>query len=615
MQNRRNEGLDPATVAGSLGIGVAVLVIVALLVEAPVFVWGLRRGELVAVDPFVIAGATSRAWFGRDVPDDWDAALGAAAGTVPPLAFAVVVDALALASVALGSWAVWLRVDRWRAVSHAGGSDWSPRRSVRARAWAKPRDWQHLQPLVGSGAIRRRASWLVRLGLWERRVPDPVDSWALGRLKRAVVWSGREQHLVAFAPSRSGKTLRLLVEQVRRHRGPAVVMSNKLDVVTHTVWRRALVGPVWIIAPGLDHGGLQQWMSGWSPLESCREWSGALLMAQWIYDADPTASAASRGSDGGRFYNRQAVEALLPAVLHAAAISGHTMVDVLHWVRGGTQALEEPRQILADHDAHAGEAALIDVQALDVRTMSLLSATASQLVGAYRLPAVQVTDFAGFDAERLRAEGGTVYLIADDSMQEALAPIFGGILGEILRACDQAAVRAESLRELPITKLLIDEAANLAPLRRLPTYMSISGGAGVRFALIYQSVAQLRARYGPDADTILANAGAKVFLGPIGDGETRRTVIDAFGEEDVETTSYSAQTWGASRSRTTRTERRSKLSADDLARLPEGVAIVLHGRDLPARVKLRFWWQAEGARDPEEAIARDRAGWQWRGQQ
>jgi hypothetical protein len=595
------------------GLVVAVLAVVALLVEAPVVVWGLLRGELVAVDPFVIAGAAIGAWFGRDVPDDWDVALAVPAGTVPPLGVAVVVDGLVLAGVAFACWAAWLRIDRWRGRSHAAGSDWSPRRLVRARAWAKPRDWLHLQPREGSGAIRRRVSGLVRLGLWERRVPDAVDSWALGRLRRAVVWSDREQHLIGFAPTRSGKTLRLLVEQVRRHRGPAVVMSNKLDVVMHTVWRRALSGPVWIIAPGLDHKALRQWMAGWTPLRTCRDWPGALMMAQWLYDADPTASATSRGSDGGRFYNRQAVEALLPAVLHAAALEGRQMVDVLRWVRGGAQALEEPRLILADHDALAGEVALLDVQALDAKTLSLLSATASQLVSAYRLPAVQVIDHAGFDPVRLRVECGTVYLIADDSMQEALAPIFGGIVGEVLRDCDWAAAHTRDPRELPITKVLIDEAANLAPLRKLPTALSISAGMNVRFALIYQSVAQLRARYGADADTILANAGAKVFLGPISDAETRRTVIDAFGEEDVETTSYTGGTWGAAGSRTTRTERRSKLSADDLARLPEGVAVVLHGRDLPARVKLRFWWQAEGARDPEEAIARDRADWQQRG--
>lgn len=202
IQNRRTE-VDPARFALAVGLVVAVLAIVALLVEAPVFVWGLLRGELVVVDPFVIAGEAVRAWFGRDVPDDWDAALGAAAGMVPPLGVAVVVDGLVLAAVVFAVCAVWLRVDRWRGRSHAAGSEWSPRGRVRARAWAKPRDWLHLQPRGASGVIRRRVSGLVRLGLWERRQPDAVDSWALGRLRRAVVWSAREQHLVAFAPTRA----------------------------------------------------------------------------------------------------------------------------------------------------------------------------------------------------------------------------------------------------------------------------------------------------------------------------------------------------------------------------------------------------------------------------
>jgi len=126
----------------------------------------------------------------------------------------------------------------------------------------------------------------------------------------------------------------------------------------------------------------------------------------------------------------------------------------------------------------------------------------------------------------------------------------------------------------------------------------------VRWLLVYQSVAQLKERYGQAADTILNNAGVKTYLGSVHDRTTREELMSFLGEEPVETTSRTSRGWSGGESSVTRGEQhRPKLSADDLARLGEGKAVLVHGNDVPAIVDLPYWWQWHGgARSPQEAI-------------
>ena len=93
---------------------------------------------------------------------------------------------------------------------------------------------------------------------------------------------------------------------------------------------------------------------GWTPLRGCEDWEHALRMGRWIFDADPSAAADSSDSGGARFYNRDATAVALPPLLQAAALGERNMTAVLTWLRGGLEALDEPREILMTHHAAAG---------------------------------------------------------------------------------------------------------------------------------------------------------------------------------------------------------------------------------------------------------------------
>jgi type IV secretion system protein VirD4 len=593
MNEREDAGVHPAVVWGVV-VGLTIGALLAALVILPTLVWSTLQGDPTIVDP-VTAAKGAFLWFKHGLHGEpshvslWRADRD----VMPPRTAWTAMTAGMVGGVVVIFGLVVAHKDRWRGRRWTARPSWDPRGKVEPRAWARPRDLLHLQPRRGSSARvgRRGVSRLQRLLFFERRAPAPAggDSWYGGRLGSAEVRSAPELHLGVIAPTRAGKTSRVVIPAALEHEGPAIVLSNKTDVARATAAARTEVGPVWAYAPFAELGVMEGARCGWSPLAGCESWSFALRMGRWLFDADPHSAAVSDGSGGARFYNREAVSTALPPLLHAAALSDRRMSDVLAWIRGGTDGLDEPRTLLEDRGATMVASAVAGVQALEDRPRSLLLMSAAQLVDAYRFPDLEQPDLPTFRPKDLLDEGGTLYLIAPESEQELLAPLFGGILGAVLRACEERASETGPL-ERPL-RILADEAAHLAPLAKLPTYLAVSGGWGVRWCVVYQSLAQVRHRYGDEADAVLGNLLCKLVLGPVQDAETRR-YVDELLDEEVTTSTSRARNGGLGSdvSTTTHERRAAKVSAQRLMQLREGEAVFIHGRDLPAITHLPLWW-------------------------
>lgn len=605
MPDRSNQSDFDEKQLGAVLLGLSVLFVIGtLLIEWPTLVWSTLHLRPALVNPFGgVVAVLHRGMFGEwEMPEGW-------AGIVPPLPAVIVLDVLLVAGIVLGVSAALMRHGMWRGRNREHLGDMDPRKKVSPRAFGKPRDWAHLQPEpqeARTGTLARAVSWPVRPLVGERRRPAPRggDGWNMGLVRGREVRSEPEQHLMVVAPTRSGKTMRVVATEAHEHDGPLVVTSNKLDVLLHTIEARRRRGPVWVFAPMTAlPGGVE--CACWTPLLHCETWQGALRMGQWLHDADPGAGDMAKGDGAAHFYDRGAVERLLPPVLHAAALDDLRMIDVYHWLTDGPDALDAPAEILRIHGADRAEAALRAVQTMDHRAQTILMMSAARLLAVYRFPEVQTADEDGFRPDLLLGENGTLYLIAPESEQDALAPIFGAILGAILRECELNAAGCSDPRLLPLLKILADEAAHLAPLGKLPTYLSVSAGWSIRWLVVYQTAAQFRARYGQAGDALTANTLCKLFMGPIHDRATREEVIALLGEQQAEQTSTTSGRWGEST--TTRHEQpRPKLTGEQLGQFGDGQAVAFHGNDLPALVTLPFWWEWQGCRSPKEALERAR---------
>ena len=470
-------------------------------------------------------------------------------------------SALWLAAIAAaGALAAWRRLEPLAASNRLARRAYDLR-GRSPRAWARPRD---VSPLV----VRRRRS----------------ERFTLGTLDGRLLATDPEAHVAVVAPTRSGKTTRCVIPWLLEHRGPAIVTSTKTDVLAATADYRSRHGDVLVWDP---FGSASV---GWTPLERCSDWSSALQQAQWLGDAVQDGE-----SEIARYWRGEAAKLLAP-LLHAAALM-HAGIDaVVDWL--DRQEITEPQRVLRAKEAHAAGRQLKAVAALDDRNRGTTYMSAGSLLAAYRFPEVAATARAELTPDALLdGKANTLYIVASERHQRLLTPLVVSIVSDVLHHVAERSNRGRPLD--PTLRILVDEAANIAPLRDLPGHLSQAAGHGVRFATVWQSIAQMRARYRDSADSILANSTAKLFMGPVTDDVTRRYLTSLLGEELVTTTSRTRRPGSERASVTSSQTSRGKASPAALQQLGSDRALIVEGAHPPAVVGLRpFWeeWPAERRR-------------------
>jgi type IV secretion system protein VirD4 len=414
--------------------------------------------------------------------------------------------------------------------------------------------WRRLEPAISKEMLGRRPYDIrgSRPRAWGRgRDVGRGAGFRLGRLDGGMVRADEEAHVVVIAPTRSGKTTRCIIPWLFEHRGPAIVTSTKRDVLDATAAHRGRIGQVWVYDP------FESESASWSPLHGCAAWSYAMRQAQWL--ADATEEGAS---EIARYWRGEAAKLLAP-LLHAAAIEGLSIAHVLAWV--DVQETRQPCRVLLAAGAVDAERQLQAVATLDGRNKGTTYMSAGSVLHAFRFPEVlgargpAVTPRRFFDGAP-----NTLYVVAPERHQQILAPLIVGLLSSLVHA------QIERGSPGPRTRLLLDEAANIAPLSDLPRLLSQAAGHGIRVATIWQSLAQMNARYGDEADTILANSSAKLFMGPITDHATRTYITELLGSGD---------------------NSRPKTSAAALQQLGPGRALLVNASDQPAILSQRPWWK------------------------
>ncbi|MCL5947551.1 MAG: type IV secretory system conjugative DNA transfer family protein [Actinobacteria bacterium] len=87
---------------------------------------------------------------------------------------------------------------------------------------------------------------------------------------------------------------------------------------------------------------------------------------------------------------------------------------------------------------------------------------------------------------------GTAYFVGAASAQLSVAPLIAALVEAIADEARQPAGRGNLT--VPLS-LILDEAANIAPLPTLPNLLSEGGGSGIQTLVVLQSLAQGRHRW------------------------------------------------------------------------------------------------------------------------
>jgi type IV secretion system protein VirD4 len=253
---------------------------------------------------------------------------------------------------------------------------------------------------------------------------------------------------------------------------------------------------------------------------------------------------------------------------------------------------------LANQEAAAAAMLQLDaVWSLDERVRSSVYATVQTVVQAWLDPAVDESatlkppDQRCIDLDWLTdaERSNTLYLVAPLDDQKRLAPVLGGLLGDLK---DQAYQR--DLAGLGLGRpllMVVDEAGNM-PLAWLPEVAATCAGIGILLVTIWQSKAQLDAAYGRLSDSVLTNHLTKIVFSGCSDAATLDYVSRLLGDEYVQHRSLSYDVGGGSRRSVSESTHREALTPFHLLRqVRPGEAVLIHATLPPAHLQARRWWE------------------------
>jgi type IV secretory pathway TraG/TraD family ATPase VirD4 len=462
--------------------------------------------------------------------------------------------------------------------------------------------------VVGRRSWRRRGGYAtaaeVRRSLSARAARSRGHSATSGHEGRATVALGVDihsrQHLFGAAedsylylgPPRSGKGVHLIIPQTIDAPGAALVTATRPDTLRHTLPLRAKHGPVAVFDPQHLAGPVPRLK--WAPQAGCADPLLAITRARAL----AAGAQLSPATVTDAAFWQGMTEAVLRCYLHAADLDGRTMRDVLTWT--ARPADPTPVRILRTHPSAAPGwvEELVAQAAADPRQRDSVWAGVRRAVDSLADPRVldACSPPAGesLDLQELLANRGTLYLLGTSGAQLTVAPLVTALVESLLDvARTTAAATFDGFLDPPLT-VLLDEAANIAPIPSLPNLLADGGGSGITTICVLQSLAQARARWGQaGADAMWDAATTKIVLGGLAHAEDLQRISQLAGDIDDP---VATRTRGAGGTSTSVAPRRlPALPVESVRTLHPGHAIVLARRTPPVHARLQPWWRGPHA--------------------
>lgn len=195
----------------------------------------------------------------------------------------------------------------------------------------------------------------------------------------------------------------------------------------------------------------------------------------------------------------------------------------------------------------------------------------------------------GFDAASFLDANGTLYLVGSTGAQLSVAPLIAALIEDVVESGRRRAASSQQGRLDPPLVLLLDEAANIAPIPSLPSLLADGGGSGITTVAVLQSLAQARGRWGEsNAEAMWDAATIKVVLGGLAHAEDLQRISRLAGDVDELTETRTRGPGGTSVAQSVR--RLPALPIEKIRGLPVGRAIILARRARPVEARLAPYW-------------------------
>jgi type IV secretion system protein VirD4 len=351
------------------------------------------------------------------------------------------------------------------------------------------------------------------------------DGVVLGRFDGRYLRHNGPEHVLCFAPTRSGKGVGLVIPTLLTWPNSTIVHDIKGENFQLTSGFRARFGTVLLFDPTNPES------AAYNPLLEIRKGDCEVRDAQNIADilVDPEGALERRNH-----WEKTSHSLLVGAILHVLyAEADKTLAGVANFLSDPSQPIDATLNVMLA-TLHLGDrvhpvvasAARELLNKSENERSGVLSTTMSFL-GLYRDPVV--TKVTGRSDWRIRdlVDGPrpiSLYLVVPPSDIARTKPLMRLILNQIGRRLTEILETGRCRQKL---LLMLDEFAALGRLDFFESQLAFMAGYGIRSFLITQSLNQLERAYGPN-HAILDNCHIRIAFST-NDERTAKRVSDALG--------------------------------------------------------------------------------------
>jgi type IV secretion system protein VirD4 len=452
-----------------------------------------------------------------------------------------------------------------------------------------------LAPTTFGSARWANATEIERAGLF-----DPAGVF-LGAFSCPTIvgWSARylrhagDEHVICFAPTRSGKGVGLVVPTLLSWTASAVIVDIKGENWRLTAGWRARFSHCLLFDPTNPNS------HRYNPLLEVRRGPTEVRDVQNIADilVDPDGILERRNH-----WDKTSHALLVGVILHVLyAEKDKTLARVGEILSDPSRTFERTLRIMmaTNHLGHDDEPKVHPVVAATARELlnksenerSGVLSTAVSLLSLYRDPTVaeRTSDCDWRIADLVSGPVPvSLYLVVPPSDLSRTRPLMRLILNQICRRLTEDLTSVEGRLKQRQLLLMLDEFPALGRLEFFETSLAFMAGYGVRAYLIAQSLNQIAKAYG-DNNAILDNCHLRVAFA-CNDERTAKRISDSLGTatEQLAKQSFSGRRltpYLSHISKSVHLSARPLLTPGEVMRLPADEAIVLFSTLAPIRAK------------------------------
>ncbi|MCB1393583.1 conjugal transfer protein TraG [Nitrobacter sp.] len=352
------------------------------------------------------------------------------------------------------------------------------------------------------------------------------DGVVLGKLDRDYLRHDGAEHVLCFAPTRSGKGVGLVVPTLLTWPGASIVHDIKGENWELTAGFRARFGRVLLFDPTNANS------AAYNPLLEVRKGEWEVRDVQNVADVlvDPEGSLEKRNH-----WEKTSHSLLVGAILHVLyAEADKTLAGVAAFLSDPRRPIESTLSAMMT-TPHLGEKGPHPVIASAARELlnksdnerSGVLSTAMSFLGLYRDPVVaSVTARCDWRISDLVSgeKPTTLYLVVPPSDISRTKPLVRLVLNQIGRRLTEDLHAKDHHHRL---LLMLDEFPALGRLDFFESALAFMAGYGIKAFLIAQSLNQIEKAYGQN-NSILDNCHVRISFAT-NDERTAKRVSDALG--------------------------------------------------------------------------------------